>query len=219
MSMSSNILPCIMTVKDVLALPVEILECFTSVTTKDVESYIDAFKKSAESSSDPKDKEASSKLEEAYKSYYELVREVNSDSINDAIQLAVNTNIADISYTSDNEELVNIKSKFANVLEGESKLMKLDEENFKVTINYMLELAENTGDSTVIKTTRNVTKNMKMMSSIFINKNGNVVQNSRLVSALKFKDKMVNILDAIEEVTILKERGQGNVDPRSWRCF
>ena len=119
----------------------------------------------------------------------------------------------------DYEELANIKSKFANVLEGESKLMKLDEENFKVTINYMLELAENTGDSTVIKTTRNVTKNMKMMSSIFINKNGNVVQNSRLVSALKFKDKMVNILDAIEEVTILKERGQGNVDPRSWRCF
>lgn len=219
MSMNSYILPCIMTVKDVLALPMEIIECFTSVTTGDVESYIKSFMKQAESSNDAKDKEAAEKINRAYVSYYKLIEDMNSSEMDNAIQLAANTNLADISYNMEDERLDDIKARFTSVLEGESKLMKLDEQNFTDTVNYMIELAEQSGDAAVLRTVRNVTKNMKNMSNIFINKNGNIIPGSRLVSALKFKDKMISILKAIEDVKLLKERGQGNVDPRTWRCF
>lgn len=208
-----------MTVKDVLTLPLDILECFTWVTTRDVESYINAFQQSVEKSNDLADKEAGNKLVLAYKGYYELLEEINSDSVTEAIQLAASVNLADISYNSDDIELANIKTKFNCVLDGESKLMKRDKENFENTINYMVELAENTGSKEILNTTKNVVKNMKMMSNIFINKNGEIIQSSRLVSALKFKEKMVTLLAAIDDVTILKNKGQGNVDPRTWRCF
>lgn len=219
MSLNSQILPCIMTVKDVLTLPLDILECFTWVTTRDVESYINAFQQSVAKSNDLADKEAGNKLVLAYKGYYELLEEINSDSVTEAIQLAASVNLADISYNSDDIELANIKTKFNCVLDGESKLMKRDKENFENTINYMVELAENTGSKEILNTTKNVVKNMKMMSNIFINKNGEIIQSSRLVSALKFKEKMVTLLAAIDDVTILKNKGQGNVDPRTWRCF
>jgi hypothetical protein len=208
-----------MTVKDVLTLPLDILECFTWVTTRDVESYINAFQQSVAKSNDLADKEAGNKLVLAYKGYYELLEEINSDSVTEAIQLAASVNLADISYNSDDIELANIKTKFNCVLDGESKLMKRDKENFENTINYMVELAENTGSKEILNTTKNVVKNMKMMSNIFINKNGEIIQSSRLVSALKFKEKMVTLLAAIDDVTILKNKGQGNVDPRTWRCF
>ena len=219
MSLNSNILPCIMTVKDVLILPSDILECFTWVTTKDVESYIKAFQQSVKNSKDEKDLLASKKLSDAYKGYYELIEEINSEAIEEAIQIASSVNLADISYNSNDAELANIKAKFNCVLEGESKLMKRDKENFNNTINYMLELAENSGDKDVIGTTKNVIKNMQMMSNIFINKNGEIVQKSKLVSALKFKEKMYTLLKAIDDVALLKNKGQGDVDPRTWRCF
>ena len=175
--------------------------------------------KQAESSNDAKDKEAAEKINRAYVSYYKLIEDMNSSEMDNAIQLAANTNLADISYNMEDERLDDIKARFTSVLEGESKLMKLDEQNFTDTVNYMIELAEQSGDAAVLRTVRNVTKNMKNMSNIFINKNGNIIPGSRLVSALKFKDKMISILKAIEDVKLLKERGQGNVDPRTWRCF
>lgn len=219
MSMNSYILPCIMTVKDVLTLPMEIIECFTSVTTGDVESYIKSFLKQAESSNDARDKEAADKISKAYVSYYKLIENMNSSEMDNAIQLAANINLADISYNMETERLDDIKTRFTEVLNGESKLMKLDEQNFKDTVNYMNELAEKSGDAAVIRTVRTVTKNMKTMSNIFINKNGNIIPSSRLVSALKFKEKMVSIIKAVDDVKLLKDRGQGNVDPRTWRCF
>ena len=219
MSLNSQILPCIMTVKDVLILPLDILECFTWVTTRDVESYINAFQQSISNSNNALDKEAGLKLEQAYRGYYELLEEINSESVIEAIQLAASTNLADISYNTDDIELANIKTKFNCVLDGESKLMKRDKENFENTINYMVELAENTGNSEILNTTKNVVKNMKQMSSIFINKNGEVIQSSKLVSALKFKEKMITLLAAVDDVTVLKNKGQGDVDPRTWRCF
>lgn len=219
MSEKSYILPCIMTVKDIMTLPLEIIECFTSVTTKDLESYLNAFINHAEAGSDAKDKEAAAKIQVAYKGYYELIAEINSSDMNETIQLAANTNLVDISYNTESDVLINLKNKFSAVLEGEAKLIKLDEENFKNTTDYMIELAENTGDSTIINTTKNLVKNMRNMSAIFINKNGNVVQGSKLTSALKFKEKMVSLLTAIEDVSFLKERGQGDVSPRTWRCF
>ncbi len=219
MSMNSYILPCIMTVKDVLTLPLESVECLTSVTTGDVESYMKAFINQAETSGDAKDKEAADKIRKAYVKYYKLVESVNSSDMDNAIQLAANVNLADISYNMEDERLDEIKMCFTNVLESESKLMKLDEQNFEETVNYMIELAERNGDASIIKTTRALVRNMRNMSNIFINKNGNVTPGSRLVSALKFKEKMLSILNAIEDVKMLKERGQGNVDPRTWRCF
>lgn len=219
MSMNTSILPCILTVKDVLLLPDTIVECFTSVTTKDLENYLESFMKRAESSGDQYDKEAAAKIKKAYVKYYELVDKINSDEMNDTIQLVANTNLIDISYNTGQAVLDNMLDKFNAVLDGERKIIRLDEDNFKATTSKMMELAYNTGDEEVIKATAKIVKNMSGMSSIFINGNGNAVRSSRLTSALKFKDKIITLSNAIRDVTALKQQGIGDVSPRTWRCF
>ena len=219
MSMNSYILPCILSVKDILLLPDNIVECFTLVTTKDLETYMKSFISYANRKGDPEDKEAADKIQKVYKDYYELVDKMNSEEMNDTIQLAANTNLIDISYNTDDDTLKNMLDKFNSVLEGEEKLIRLDEDNFKSTTARMKELAYNTGDEEIIQTVNTIVRNMSSMSSIFINKNGNVVQGSRLTTALKFKDKMVTLTKAINDVSILKRKGVGDVNPRTWRCF
>lgn len=219
MSMNSSILPCILTVKDILLLPDTIVECFTSVTTKDLENYLESFIKRAESSGDQYDKEAAAKIRKAYVQYYELVNKINSDEMNDTIQLVANTNLIDISYNTEQAVLDSMLERFNAVLDGEKKIIRLDEDNFKATTSKMMELAYNTGDEEIIKTMAKVVKSMSNMSSIFINKSDSAVRSSRLTSALKFKEKIITLSNAIRDVTALKQQGVGDVSPRTWRCF
>lgn len=218
MSQSYNILPGILTVDDVLTLPVEILRCLTNVTTSNIESFIDSFINYVSKTGGDDYKEAAKKLTSVYSDYKVTKRFVDSPEMNETIQMVINTNLIDISYNTDTNELIKLKSRMTNVLDGEEKLIKLDSDNFEATTQMMVQLAMESEDPNIIGTTNKVVSSMKKMKSLFINKNGSGVQSSRLNTALKFKEKINSLITAIDDVLDIKATNNGS-NPREWRCL
>lgn len=217
MSKSMSILPGILTVGDVLTLPEEILKCLTNVTTKDMETYIDAFIKYS-GNADAENAEAAKKLESVYRDYKELQAYVNSQEMDDNISIIRTINITDINYSTPTSDLIMWKDRMNNILDGEDKLVKLDEENFVSTINDMVNLSSKF-DEQVQKTTNRIVAGMKKMSSIFINTKSSQPTSSRLSTALKYKDKIGTLVHTIDDVLKIQENGTDGRNPREWRCL
>jgi uncharacterized protein with NRDE domain len=212
-----SILPGILTVGDVLTLPEEILKCLTNVTTKDMETYIDAFIKYS-GNADAENAEAAKKLESVYRDYKELQAYVNSQEMDDNISIIRTINITDINYSTPTSDLIMWKDRMNNILDGEDKLVKLDEENFVSTINDMVNLSSKF-DEQVQKTTNRIVAGMKKMSSIFINTKSSQPTSSRLSTALKYKDKIGTLVHTIDDVLKIQENGTDGRNPREWRCL
>lgn len=215
-----TILPSILTVEDVLILPIDILSCLTNVTTSAVETQIDAFINYVAPSGDEDTKKAAKKLTEAYAPYKELKKYVNSQDMSDNVQLIAHLNMADINYSTPDSEIATYERIFNEILDGEKKLITLDKDNFEQTVAQMIELAHEY-DEEVLSATIRVTSAMKKMSKLFYVKPNQYTQNTRLQSALKFKTKIQALERVINDVKELKNNSliNGGADPRTWRCL
>lgn len=215
-----TILPSILTVEDVLILPIDILSCLTNVTTSAVETQIDAFINYVAPSGDEDTKKAAKKLTEAYAPYKELKKYVNSQDMSDNVQLIAHLNMADINYSTPDSEIATYERIFNEILDGEKKLITLDKDNFEQTVAQMIELAHEY-DEEVLSATIRVTSAMKKMSKLFYVKPNQYTQNTRLQSALKFKTKIQALERVINDVKELKNNSliNGGADPRIWRCL
>lgn len=217
MSKTTSILPGILTVGEVLILPDEILKCFTYVTTRDMETYVDAFIKYS-ANLDDDNKQAASKLDSVYVEYRELQEYVNSDEMDENIQIIRRINLTDINYSTPTSNLIKWRDRMSQVIEGEEKLVKLDEENFKNVVEMMSRLATNFDDQ-VQEVTNRIVKAMRRMPGIFINTKNNQPVSSRLSTALKYKDKIGTLMHTIDDVLDVQKCNTEGRNPREWRCL
>lgn len=216
MSKNTIILPGVLKVGDVIDIPKELLKYLTRVTTKDVETHINAFCIYNAPHGDEFDKQAASILADIYTEFKQLREYMDSDDMKETVKLIVNTNITDIDYNTDINFLTDLEERLTNVLDGEDTLINLDDENFNRTITEMCD-ASMDYDPEIQVRVRELAKSMRNVKTIFVNKGKNTYQVNTLLRALKQKDKINLLLKTIEDVLTLGGGQDGNVDPREWR--
>jgi hypothetical protein len=227
--MSKYVLPTILTVDEVLALPDNILELLTEISTGIILESINEFVEKNKNSQVQNDREAALKLERIYKETNDVNAYLESDEAKSLADTLAALQYSDVSAStdldtlkmyrkliiellSDDEDFVKeyfgSSSESSGVKKKTAYTAKLDNDNLERVVKLMSQEAD--GDPVVLGLISKINKNKNK----FKNGNYNVNKPTVLRKAIYKKDKLRNILKGLDFLIPKLESGQS---PVTWR--
>lgn len=227
--MSKYVLPTILTVDEVLAIPDNVLKLFTRISTGIVLESINEFVDKNKDSQSYEDREAALKLERIYKEVNDVNAYLESDEAKNLADTLASLQYSDVSATTNLETLKMYRSLIIELLSEDEDFVKeymnkevdttevskktaytakLDSNNLEHVLSLMTDEAH--GDVATLGLITKISKN----KSLFKNGNYNINKPTVLRKAIYKKDKLKNILRGLDFLIPRLEAGQS---PLSWR--
>ena len=230
---SKWIVPGIISSKDIIELPDDVIDLFTRISTGIVTKRVNEFVNDNLNSTNQTDSQAAAKLKIAYERLNRTNEYLSSQDAKDLADVLANLQYSDVSVNTDIHTLKKYRQQILELLAEDEDFVrtytgdvsgsqtrgmkaaytaKLDKSNLEDVLNEMRELALKHVSS--VEAILNLVGNIERNKSLFKNGNYNVNNYTVLRKAIYKKDKLSNILKGLD---FLIPRVEACESARGWR--
>jgi len=215
MGRNLEILPDMLTVKDVDIIPEDILGELMVLNDSTINSYFNNFIKRFGQSDDEQYQRVSIKLRSILDEYKEKRDFINGQYMYETYRIIQKLNISDIDYKTNPDVLMDYEQRLKEVIDNEHIIIQMKEDTIDNIIARMNEKAGTTDDEEIISTVFKLTQSLSRNRKIFSPNNSSEI--SALEKALKYRNKIEEVLVTLKDVKVLQKLGHEGTDPRVWR--
>ena len=215
MGRNLEILPDMLTVEDVDIIPEDILGELMVLNDSTINSYFTNFIKRFGQSDDEQYQRVSIKLSSILDEYKEKRDFINGQYMYDTYRIIQKLNISDIDYKTNPDVLMDYEQRLKEVIDNEHIIIQMKEDTIDNIMARMNEKAGTTDDEEIIMTVFRLTQSLSRNRKIFSPNNSSEI--SALEKALKYRNKIEEVLVTLKDVKVLQKLGHEGTDPRVWR--